>query len=389
MIAAALLAAALPGRAGPRLASATVAMRVELNRPYIDVTLEGPVGRPVRARAWVDTGGGGLLLSAGLARRLGLAPDGKAIRTEGSLIAGTSAPRLAIGGMPIALAGRRSTYIAEDAPEMLQDTDAQLALPGRLLRRYVVALDYPARTFTIARPRAALLEGTRVDSYIGASGMPVVWLSVGGVRRGFLLDSGGQYLMVSAAALHAWTTAHPDWPAVAGAFGPADMLLGTAEAKFDMVRLASLVWGPYRIAHAGAVSRRPGVYERGMSAMLGRPVIGSIGGNVLRAFRVTIDYPHGVVYLKKIRTLTPPLSMVAVTLEPAARGGYRVAGVAPGVPGVEAGDRLLTVDGLEVSGLPFFRLVAMLSGRPGQMRTLTLRRAGRTVRARVPVRSIF
>lgn len=47
-------------------------MQVELNRPYVDVTLAGPSGHPVTAHAYVDTGGGALLLSAGLAKQLGL-----------------------------------------------------------------------------------------------------------------------------------------------------------------------------------------------------------------------------------------------------------------------------------------------------------------------------
>lgn len=62
--------------------ASTVPMQLELNRPYIEVHLEGPNGRDVKARTWVDTGDGAIILSADLARRLGLKPTGKATRNE-------------------------------------------------------------------------------------------------------------------------------------------------------------------------------------------------------------------------------------------------------------------------------------------------------------------
>ena len=48
-------------------APVTVPMQLELDRPYIDVTLTGLNGDRVKAHAYVDTGGGALIFSAGLA----------------------------------------------------------------------------------------------------------------------------------------------------------------------------------------------------------------------------------------------------------------------------------------------------------------------------------
>ena len=55
------------------------------------------------------------------------------------------------------------------------------------------------------------------------------------------------------------------------------------------------------------------------------------------------------------------------------------------VPGVEPGDRLLKVDGLEVTGASMGRVVDALRGRPGDVRLLQLERRGKTFTVRATV----
>ncbi|GEM_PF-4196816 len=64
-------------------------------------------------------------------------------------------------------------------------------------------------------------------------------------------------------------------------------------------------------------------------------------------------------------------------LRPETDGSYSVAGVVerdgkPLVAGVQAGDRLLAVDGLEVMGAAMGRVIKALRGRPGESRRLLL-----------------
>jgi hypothetical protein len=329
-----------------------------------------------------------MLLSAGLARQLGLKSFGEPIHEQGETLAAVDVPAVRIGGEPVALAKGRA-FIVVDAAETLSNSDAQMQLPGRMLRDRVVTFDYPARTFTVAKQGRADVSGTPVKTFIGKSGMPVVWLAVAGETDGFLLDTGGQFSMISLTKLRDWAKQNPAWKQVTGAYGPANMLLAQ-ETRGIMLRVGEMKWGPFAIHDAGAVSRPAGVYEKWMTGMLGQPVIGSIGGNVLRDFRVTIDYPAGKVHLQRgSLPAHPPLDMVGLTLINASRGGYAIAGTAKSVQGVRAGDRLMAVDGHDVTGMPYFRVVAWLNGTPGETRTLSLVRDGKPMTVKAAVRSVF
>jgi hypothetical protein len=369
------------------LHAVTVPMQLELDRPYIDVALSGADGRDVRAHAWVDTGGGAIMMSADLARRLGAKPVGKAMREEGHELQPVEVPALRIGGMPIELVHARA-FVATDELRMLDHTDAEMALPARMLRGHVVVFDYPLRRFTIAQPGKAPVVGTPVKASIGEAGMPVVWLTVAGQSHGFLLDTGGQFCMISRAALDGWMKQKPDWAHRVGAYGPANML-GSQESRLEMLRIGDMQWDPFRIENAGAVSRGVGTYEKWMSGMLEQPVIGSIGGNVLRDFRLTIDYPAGKIYLQRRTTEHPPLATVGITLGVAPQDGYDILGTAAGVHDIRLGDRLLKVEGTEVTQLPYYRVAKLLGGTAGETRTLTLSRDGKPLTVRETVRNVF
>ena len=384
----ALAIMAVPLHARETAHAVTVPMQLELGRPFIDVTLTGPNGKAVPVHAWVDTGGGGVLLSAGLAGKLGLEPTGKPLKEEGEELIPVDTPQLRIGGERITLADI-GAFVVKSAPATLNRTDAAMQIPGRLLREHVVTFDYPAHTFTVADKNGTKPQGTPVQAYIGKSGMPVVWLAVAGRTEGFLLDTGGRYNMISDAKLRDWMKQRPDWKHVAGAFGPANMMV-RGENRLEMLRVDAMQWGPFTIRDAGAVSRPAGTYERWMSQMLGKPVIGSIGGNVLHDFRVTIDYPAGKVYVQRAAARSPaPLAMVGITLGEAAGGGYVVLGTREGVRGIQAGDRVLEIDHHEVTGAPVARVMDWLGGKPGDAHTLVVLRGGKPATVDTTVRKVF
>jgi len=382
------LACSPHARARDATAPVRVPMQLELGRPYIDVTLKGPGGKYVKAHAYVDTGGGAIILSSGLADRLALKATGKAEKDGGTWLAPTAVPTFGLGDHVLKLVDARA-YISTKEPRVLGHTDAEMALPGRFLGHYIVVFDYPARTFTLAEPGSYKPDGTAVKTTFGG-GMPAVRISVAGKSHGFLLDTGGQYCMVSDAELRPWREQHPDWPKVDGVYGPANMQIGPFETKLAMLRIAALQWGPFRIEGVGAVSRPRGPYEKMMSGIVGTPVVGSIGGNVLRHFKVTVDYPAQKVYLDG-----PPLvrdasvDMVGIMLEPAPHGGYEVAGTISGMKDIRVGDELLEVDGHDATRAPFSRIATWLGGPPGTARTLLLQRGGRRLTVRAMVQPIL
>ena len=81
--------------------------------------------------------------------------------------------------------------------------------------------------------------------------------------------------------------------------------------------------------------------------------------------------------------------MVGIMLEPAARGGYDVAAVAAGASGIEPGERLLEVDGHDVTRMPFSRVVGLLGGAVGTMHALVLERGDARTTVDANVQSIF
>jgi predicted aspartyl protease len=360
--------------------SATVPLHFENNRPHIDLEFTRPDGTLRRARFILDTGGGGFLMAESLARDIGLKPSGPEFKAEGKRMAPASPPPAKVGGMPLGLEKARAlillgqNYVIEGDP-------AEGMFPGHVLKRYHVVFDYPAGQFTLAQPGTIKPRGTRLVSPVGTpSGFPRIELKIGDETHGFLLDTGATFTMVSRELLERWAKLHPQWKRITGAVGAANMIGGPMESEALIMRLPRLNWGPFQVESIGAVSRPKGVFENYMSKMTRAPIVGALGGNVLRAFRIEIDYAAGDTYVEMTGvTEANDLDTVGLTLEPKADGGYVVASISQTSDGqllksVRQGDRLIKVDQLETRGASLAAVIAALRGKPGEPRRLTLER---------------
>ncbi|HSN18334.1 MAG TPA: aspartyl protease family protein [Gammaproteobacteria bacterium] len=364
----------------------SVPMHVEGGRPYIDVQFSDRDGDPVTARAWLDTGGGALVLTQRLADQLGLVPTDGGFKAEGENLAALPLPTLSVGGRAVQLQQDAKAFEVLSNATGLQGTDAEAAIPVRLLRGYDVVFDYPAGTFSLGAS-GGKHAGTELPVHFGENGMPTVTVTVDGKPYGMLLDTGGTCVMLSDEVAAAWLHAHKDWRSLEGAYGFGDMLLGAKfETRLKMLDVPALHWGPFQLEHVVAVSRPGGVYETNMSKIAGADIVGSLGGNVFRHFRIDIDYPAGKLYLAEDPRVKPlALDMVGVMLEPAAGGGYDVAMLHGDAGGIAVGDHLDTVDGLDAARATIQQVFAALSGKPGAVRRITVRRDGKplTFQARV------
>ncbi len=307
----ALLAACRSGPEAPRAADptrpappravdrATVPLLVEGNRPFIDLTLRKADGSTRSARFLIDSGGGGFLIVEPLAKDLGLAL-GETMREEGEELALVTSPvHASVGSLPLELDPRRILVLIgrENMLPPVAPGRADGMLPGHVLARYHVVFDYPQATFTIARPGVLRPEGTPLPMPVSErSGFPRTEVEVDGVKHGLLLDTGASFTMVSAALLEAWGKAHPEWPRHAGAVGEAATLGGQA---IETMILPRLVWGTTALTEVGVVSQKEGVFEKWMSSMMTAPIVGALAGNVLKQFRVELDYPNQKLYLKR------------------------------------------------------------------------------------------
>jgi hypothetical protein len=168
-------------------------------------------------------------------------------------------------------------------------------LPGHILSQYHVVFDYPKATFTLAKPGVLSPQGNASPMPVSKQmGFPRTELEVNGVKYGFLLDTGASFTMVSEVLLKAWGTEHPDWQRHEGAFGEAATLGGTT---LETMFVPRGVWQANQLGEFGVTSQREGTFERYMSQMMAAPIVGSLAGNVLRNFRVELDYSNQKLYL--------------------------------------------------------------------------------------------
>ena len=107
-----------------------------------------------------------------------------------------------------------------------------------------------------------------------------------------------------------------------------------------------------------------------------------LAGNVLKSFRLTLDYPNRMSYwLQQTPLDTHDLDQVGLTLA-REKGITTVVGIArkngaDTVGGIAVGDKLLKIDGHDTLAMTRGELLAALHGRPGETRLLTLERDGK------------
>jgi len=288
-----------PSVAKPSPDVATVPLVIEGNRPFVELTFEKPDGSTRKARFLVDSGGGGFLIVEPLAKELGLAL-GETQQEESQTFAQVTSPvSVSIGSVALELTPER-TLVVVGKTNMLPAAapgHADGMLPGHVLAKYHVIFDYPAGTFTIAKPGVLTPRGTPLPMPVGReSGFPRTEILVDGTPYGMLLDTGASFTMVSQAVLASWGQAHAEWERHQGAHGEAATLGGQT---LETLYVPSATWGVAELLRFGVTSQREGVFEKWMSSMTAEPIVGALAGNVLRQFRVELDYPNAKLYLSK------------------------------------------------------------------------------------------
>ena len=164
-----------------------------------------------------------------------------------------------------------------------------------------------------------------------------------------------------------------------------------------LLRIPEISLGSLILKDVGALAAGPGGNFPGnldlfdwYSQKNATPVIGWIGGNVLKQFRLTIDYPTRMMYwLKQGDPDSNDFYQVGLTLRSQHRE-YFVAAVArkngrPTVEGVSPGDRLIRIGNLQTQNATWGAIYDAMHGKPGQTLILVLERSGNqfTVTAKV------
>lgn len=370
--------------------SVTVPLHLEHNRPFVDLRLQSSTGERETARFLVDTGASGITVSEPLAQSVGLQFEFASEREYYAEAHGISAM---LQDLPLDL-GRATTLVRRGGSASL-GTSAQGMVGTHVLSRYRVAFDYLGRLFTLSNTSTQPPLEANVESAMqSSSNFFRVEVEIEGEAYGMLLATGASYTMASRRVIEGWQASYPDWRSAIGAAGAANMGLQD-DAEALMVRVPELQWRDYHLRNVGVVSRPGGMFEDTFSQWMTKPIVGALAGNVLREFKLEIDY--GVSQVSIERAASQPendMDLVGIILGTNADAGYFVTGICSQAASevreaAHIGDKLLAVDEQEISGLPFGNVIDMLRGEVGQTHKLKLLRNREILNTEAPVTSLL
>jgi hypothetical protein len=371
--------------------SGTIPFVFDDNRIFAELEFVRPDGTPRKAVAFVDIGTPQLVLEQDLGNELGIGKAKQAVLRIGDLEIDVPGPDV-----------QTDTGLGMTGPEGKRSVKVEAVLPGSVMKNYQVVLDYAKHSLTMGKPDTILPKGDAVPCRINAkTGLVSVTANIDGRAYVLAIDCGSAYTWVRHDVASRWIAEHRDWKRGVGAVGEANMQVRPdgAEARAIIMRLPEIRLGSLLVEQVGALGiERPappippalgeqlvhGNFFDWYSKKTPEPVIGWIGGNVLKNFRVTFDFPRRTVYFERENKIDCyGLDQVGVTLETRdGQKGYFIAGVAtkagrPTVEGVVVGDRLVKIDDLDVSNATRGAIFSALHGIPGDTRVLTLERNGK------------
>lgn len=378
--------------------SGTVPFIFDDNRIFAELRFVKADGTERTALAFVDLGTPQFLISENLRRELQLG------QTEPVVFrAGGAEIRVA----PSAI-GTDSGF-GMTGPNGKRTVRVEAVLGGGVMKEFVVSFDYGKRTLTLAAPDHLNPGGDAVPCRVNKkTGLVSVTAEVGGNNYNLAIDCGSAYTWIRSDVAEQWVADYPEWKRGTGAVGEANMQTRAdgAEARATILRLPEIKIGSLNLKQIGAIGIAPATPPFSAAPGEGRVegdffdwysekaperVDGWLGGNVLKGFRITIDFAAGMTYWEREADLDPrDLNQVGITLETRDNvKGYFVAGITtttdgkPAVQNVRVGDRLLQVDNVIVNDATRGAIFAALHGKPGTTRTLLLERNGQQISVRV------
>ena len=372
----------------------TVPITLDQNRVIIDVYLPLPDGTTKRVRGWVDTGDSELWMSQRVAGWMGLG-----VSCDGQMCSGTATAtpkvvslEITIGGMKIFLSAMGAVKVPALRPTIAAGMSAEIKIPSSVLRNYDVLINFPDREFSIGQPGSLKFNGVKTKMLVNANtGFIQIPSKIEKKSYNLGLDVGSSISFLSEELFEKLAAAHPDWPHMTGAVGPANMgEVGDDEPKWKLMRVDRLQYGPLYFTNVAVAE-----FDKSFSAFFekdaGGAIAGLIGANALMNYRIGLDYAHSTAYFDLGNTFKfPEFDVVGLILRPEEDTRFTILGVAdfdgkPSVLEVLAGDQLIAVDGIPVPDSTIGQVWSLLEGTPGQERKLTIERSGKqfTVTAKV------
>jgi hypothetical protein len=363
-------------------------MSVAGNAAIMTLKLKRVDGTSRSTRLAFDSGGGAVILDEKIAADLGLKATGPAIVSDGGRFAPADTPVALVDSFVVTLSTSKAfIHLGENSFDTRERIEG--LLPGKALEPYQVVLDYPNQRFWIAPSGCVEHRGSKVPSpFLPDSGHPRIEVSVDDNRYGLLLDTGSRVSLARRSLLESLSAANPGWPHSTGASGAADMPGGSG--KEFLLRVPEVIWGGFHITNVLFVSRPDETYSAD-SFETPAVIVGALGGNVLKDFRVEIDYPYGSTYLEQrssdagndmnsaglVLDVDPTNNLVVRAISTTATSLTKA--------NVHPGDQILQIGGKRETPWTLIDASDALSGKVGDTRRLIIRRAGREMQTTVTI----
>ncbi len=371
----------------------TAPMSLMGNTPIVTLTFKRPDGGLRTARFVFDSGGGGIIFDQGLAKDLGLKPEGTTLSEDGQQYRAVQAPQIFVGGMPVDVRTTKA-FVHLGTTSFTNRVAVEGLLPGKAFEHYQVVLDYPQQLFSVGEAGSIPHLGKRLACpYVASSGHPRVEVGIDGATYGFLLDTGTNITLIRDDILRKWSKEYPNWPKSTGAVGPANDG-GTSDKNVFLMRIPALQLGAFRLTQVVAASRPDETYSS-TSYDTPAPIIGALGGNVLSYFRVEIDYPEQLLFLKQSgRKKADDFDTVGIVLGTNSQNQLVVRAVSSTASAgtrqnILPGDVIVGISGFGKAPHTLVRTAQALSGAVGESKRLSILRNGKPMRVTVVVSRIL
>ncbi len=367
--------------------STTVPFVLDHNRIVIEADISLPGGESQRISAWVDNGNPDFYMSRRVTTLLKLE-----VRCDERECQVPPPKEISIGGMTISLDKVKEAKIPLKSPAaaaiLAPGMSAEMNVPSTILRNYDVLVDFPAHKLTLGQPGSLKFNGVNTKVTVnGANGLIEIPSEIEKKKKTTLgLDLGASISLLTPELFERLASAHPDWPHMTGAVGPANMWGLDDETKWKVMRADRLQYGPLFLT-AVAVAEFPKDEAASFEKRAGLPTSGLIASEALLNYRVGLDYAHAVVYFDVGRLFTfPDFDVIGLTLRPEDDGRFTILAIADldgkpsvltGAEGIQPGDRLVAVDNITTAGSTMGQVWHMLGGDPGKQRMLTIEREGK------------
>jgi hypothetical protein len=367
-------------------------MAVEGGAPIVTLNLKRVDGTMRSARFVFDSGGGAIILDELLANDLGLLPTGEPI-TEGGVRFVPTLPPVAWFGATIIVLSSSKAFIHMGKSSFDTRERVEGLLPGKALEPYQVVLDYPKQRFSISPAGCTPHRGERLPSpFLPASGHPGISVIMDGAQYGLLLDTGSRATLAGRSILERLSAIHPSWPHSTGAAGTADM--PGSDGREFLLRVPEVVWGTFHIRNVLFVSRPDATYSPDHFETPG-PIAGALGGNVLKNFRIEIDYPHGESYLEQSADdAGKDMNSAGLVLDLDDANNLVVRAISTTAAAMTKrsiipGDEILEIDGKRESPWTIIDASNALAGAVGERKELIIKRGGKKLSTSVAVASLL